>query len=587
MTAAHTTRTGFTIMLVVAVILGTFLRFTLLQEQILLDDEWHSLNQVIDASFTEVLMGFDAKDNTSLPLNIYDWLLLHSFGWSEIGIRLPVLLGGLLGLVLLPLAFRKIAGDRAALIFAFLLAIAPFAVFYSRFSRAYVVIMLLCYLALIFAHRWLTTGEGRAATGMVILGTLAVYSHPLSVIVVAVPFVVLSSVTMLRKSAPGGRAVAVAVVPAGGIKKIASIQGALLIPLGWLMWSAGPGLPWGEGSWSGAGTSDAMTLLSGTTSVPWNISFYGLLLVGLISMFRKYLLLALFCLVTVILYVVALMISRPFGLETGVVVVRYMIVVLPLALSAIAVGVDTLLNLPGKQKGLFGLASHPVVGVCIVGFLVVGLAVAGPLPALYAAPNNFTNHSAYQGSYAPPDPHRSDARHVYPGFSLSINDVPEFYRSLRVRSDIDAIVEYPFDVTNYNNLFYYYQRVHGKKVIAGYSTDRELVGHRAEIPPGDEQIPLRLGRLTADQILSHVADPAALKFRNMVDVTDPVALERSDAGVLIIHKYVMALRFLPGGHDAVRVWYRSSVHVADRYRRIFGLPIYEDGELICFRIEKL
>src|SRR6185436_6880142 len=128
------------------------------------------------------------RDNTSLPLNLYHWLLLRTAGWDELAVRLPAIAAGLIALIALPLGVRKIVGDRAALIFAFLLAIAPFPIFYSRFSRAYSIVMLLSFLALVMAHRWLATGDRRSAAGFIAAGTLGAYTHPLAAIVVAVPF---------------------------------------------------------------------------------------------------------------------------------------------------------------------------------------------------------------------------------------------------------------------------------------------------------------------------------------------------------------------------------------------------------------
>jgi hypothetical protein len=73
----------------------------------------------------------------------------------------------------------------------------------------------------------------------------------------------------------------------------------------------------------------------------------------------------------------------------------------------------------------------------------------------------------------------------------------------------------------------------------------------------------------------------------MVNVTDPAAVERSGAEYLILHKYVMALRFLPrGATDAVPVYYKSVTAIAAAYVRAYGAPAWEDGSMVCFRIGK-
>ena len=74
---------------------GSCLRLYMLSSQILLDDEWLGLNAVIGKSYFEIITKFNPLDNTSLPLNIYSLALFHSFGWSELTVRLPAILAGL------------------------------------------------------------------------------------------------------------------------------------------------------------------------------------------------------------------------------------------------------------------------------------------------------------------------------------------------------------------------------------------------------------------------------------------------------------------------------------------------------------
>lgn len=554
-----------------AVAIGASLRLYLLPSQILLDDEWHGLNQAIGASFSDLLGSADARDNTSLPLNVYHWILLHTAGWTELTIRLPVILAGLLGLVLLPGAARRALGERTALFFAFLLAIAPFAIFYSRFSRAYSIVLLLGFLALLSAHRWLSTGDRGAARAFLSTGTIAAYFHPFAAIVVAAPFVLYYARAMAAAiGVKAGRGIRFGPDPRA-VRRTGLIQAALLVPAVWSWASATANLPWGEGAWSWRGLADAFGLLAGSSS-PWlAVPFYGFLSLGAVALHRRAPLLAGIFGTVVALYIAALTASRPFGLGNGVVALRYAIVLVPIGLVCVAAGID---ELPGRWAPAVAAAT------------ILALFLWGPLPAIYAPPNNFTGHSAYQGSYAPLDPERSEARHVYPGHSVTVGEVPEYYRILRGRGDVGTIVEYPLDVTNYNNLFYFYQRVHGKRVVAGYCPDRGLLGHRAEIPAGDEGVRPRLGILSADQILSHAEDRRMLKFANMADVTDPAALRASGASAVVLHKTVTALRFLPGGHGTATVRYRSVPVIAGRLAAAFGPPAYEDESVICFEMKK-
>lgn len=593
MTAAGDGRARFFLLLAIAVALGTALRLWMLPGQILLDDEWHGLNQVAGSTLVEVLTDFDAKDNTSLPLNLYHWLLLRTVGWSEAGVRLPVLLAGVLGLILMPLAARRIAGDRASLFFAFLLAISPFAIFYSRFSRAYSIILLLGFLALLEAHRWLTTGERGARRRFAVLGLLAAYAHPLAVVALTVPFIVYYAIASRRaRKGPVGSALGVRgkdlVRPSAREVRSAglTIAGALL-PLGWAMAAAKRSLPWGEGEWTLDGMRDAATLLAGTVHPPLAIAFYALAAWGLIVLVGRHPVFVWMAASAAALYAAALTAGSPFGLGTGIVILRYAIVVTPLALLAAAAGFDGLPAGRAGSGGRAGARTRVIAPVAAFAAFATLSFVLGPLPATYAPPNNFTGHSAFQGSYDPPNDEVSEARHVYPGHRIRRAEAPAFYHGLATMPDVRSVIEYPLDVTNYNNVLWFHQRIHRKEVLAGYCAERALLGHRAELPPGSGTAPPRFGLLGADQILSNVPDRSMLRFRNMVDVTDSAAIAASGADFLVLHRYVMALRFLPDGTTTVvPVFYRSVPAIAGACARWFGPPAWESDEIVCFRIGK-
>jgi hypothetical protein len=89
-----------------AFVAGLILRLYLLPGQVLLDDEWHSLYFVGDKPFWSLFIHQDLAANT-IPQNIYHSLMLKTLGWSEMILRLPSLLAGLLGLILFPPSRRS------------------------------------------------------------------------------------------------------------------------------------------------------------------------------------------------------------------------------------------------------------------------------------------------------------------------------------------------------------------------------------------------------------------------------------------------------------------------------------------------
>jgi hypothetical protein len=347
-------------------------------------------------------------------------------------------------------------------------------------------------------------------------------------------------------------------------------------------------LPWEKGKLTWDGVITAATLLSGTVNLPLNVLFFLLGIAGLRWLFKSDALLGWIFLSTTGAYIMVLLISRPLGLNIGAVLLRYMIVTVPSALTAVAVGLERFLAQSQKIKRM-----HRSLSIMAVGCFVGCLYVTGPLPAQHVLPNNFTNHSAFQGSYRHMTWEYSKANSVYPAFSVKADQIPSFYHWLGRQTNSETIIEYPFDICDYNDLFYYYQHFHRKRVIAGYCTDPALNGYGYTVPHDENKSRFSVGALPADMFLNRVADPTKLKFRNMVDVTDPAALLRCHADFIILHKYTVALKIIPGGakvastYDTIRIYYRSTPSLVPKFKSAFGQPVYEDEQIICFRIEQL
>jgi len=407
-----------------ALAFGAYLRLNLLSSQILLDDEWHSINHIVGRSFLDVAKNLNPRDNSTVPFNLYSWWLYQHAHWSEWTLRLPSIVAGLLGLVVLPWMLGTILGRRVAVVFASLLAVAPFLVFYSRFARAYSAAALLGFAVLLLSHQWLKSGRARDAVATVLVGTLAVYVHPASLVAVFVPLAIASGLLIadrLKRGSPPSKTIAASPTSllAGG-----AVLVAVSLPV---LWSLAPGsskLPWAEGAPTLSGVLTALTLISGTASAPLNLLFYALCVAGHVRLFRVAPLLAWIFLGVTGSSVALLLAARPEGIGTGLVLLRYMIVVVPIALTGVAVAIDRTAAWLVKRPEGAGTLAGAAAGAVLAG----GLYLGGPLPPLQRAPNNFTGHSAFQGSYEPVRWDRSDARHVFPAFSLREDEVSPFYR---------------------------------------------------------------------------------------------------------------------------------------------------------------
>jgi uncharacterized membrane protein len=560
----------------------------MLSSQILLDDEWLGPNAVIGKSYFDLLTQFNPVDNTSLPFNIYNLALFHVFGWSELTIRLPMILTGLVSLVVLPLLVKKVFYERVALIFACFLAVSPFLIFYSRYARAYGFVTLCCFSALLLSHQWLTTGRLRYAIGFVIAGWFAICAHVFSVAAVFMPLAIALGVGLAGRFNAAFFLRRQIIAPMRGVFIAAFILTVLLVLLCWPVIRESGRLPWGRGHMTLDAVLNAATLLSGTVNGPLNALFFALVLAGLILLFQRKPLLGWTSLSTIGAYLIIFLASRPTGLDNGAVLLRYMIIAVPVALTAAALAMDYLITRAQRMPGL----SHSLPTLGAAGFLGC-LWAAGPLPALYISPNNFANHSAFQYSYKHSNWEYSREECVYPAFQVRQDQIPSFYNWLAGQSNIAAIIEYPFQICDYNDLFYYYQHFHRKSVLAGYCSDATLLGYFSPTLSSQAAARLKIGRLCADDIFARVAGPKKAAFRNMIDVLDAGALLRGGADFLVLHKYVMALNIMPGGGGAafafgsIPIYYRSVYLLGSRMKATFGPPVYEDAEIVCFQIRRV
>jgi hypothetical protein len=550
-------------------IVGAFLRLYLLPAQILLDDEWHGIVAVLGNNLATILTSYNPNDNSSQPLNIFNYFIYNYAGFSELGFRLPSIISGIASLIVLPMALKKIFNERVAAVFALLLSISPFLIFYSRFSRAYSLMMLLSFLSLLQSYHWLTTGKRSHAAGYISLGSLAVYVHPFAVVAVVAPLVVASAACFFGAVKINKFSGEIAVTWKQ-TAVVALIIGILIMVFSWPMLLNSGQLPWARGRMTLEGVSCALTLLSGTANPPSNLLYYLLAAWGLVSLLSRGHQLGWLFVITVPGYLAVLAASRPLGLENGVVMLRYMIVSVPVTLTLVAVAIE---DIASRLKRKDDFSALPLLGAgCLAGLLFA----SGPLPGLYDTPNNFTNHAAFQGSYHTMNWNRSDAHEIYPAFSVSPQDVSPFYFRLKDRSDVRTIVEYPFDVCDYNDLFYYFQHFHQKKVVAGYCSDSAILGY-------SQSNSSNVGRLSIDDILEGVPR-TKLSARNIIDVADPTSLAKGEVDMVVFHKYLMAPDLSREQRGFVKVDYLSIPVLKLRYQSVFGRPIYEDNQIVCFSV---
>ena len=565
----------FFLLTTLAFLVGLFLRLYLLADQVLIDDEWHGLYYAIGKTPGWLLTHFAIPGATCIPQNLYCWALLKTVGWSELALRLPSLVFGLAALLVFPILIRDLVGRRRAALFALLLAVSPLLVFYSRLCRPYGAVAFLAFASILYGVQWMRSGLLRHAVLYAVAGVFAVYFHLFAVVAVAAP--VLCGISMKiwqtwrRPSVPdAGRVLPAWPALVAILMAMAVAMGALMLPA--LVYSLRS--TFFEVAQAGAFGIPSLVrfavLVSGTGH-PVLCCLFGVALVaGAVDVCRRAPLLG-FTLVSLLpLHLAALALSRPHSSQAAIVLARYCIPMVPAALLLAACGLDALATALAARCGI-----RPSLSGASGFVFAAALALAGPLPQTYVAPNSFTHHGAYQHRYALID--WSESFHselVTEGFTLDTavraSEISPFYRQLAGSPGAAPVVEYPMMIGDHFNPLYYYQRFHRRPVIVGYTTDMHLAGGLAA---GNIY-----GNTYVDQVLSVVGDLDRLRFRNLIAMDDVPGMRVRGVEFVILHqRYEAQLPLVaPPPPDLPRL-------IAS-YRRMLGRPAYEDPQVVVFRL---
>src|SRR5215831_1763134 len=196
---------GLAWLLVMAVLIGIWLRLDQFGAQVLIDDEWHAVHQLSKLALTRMWLDFGHADY-SIPLGLLYAVESSAFGLSESAMRWPMLACGLATLVLFPLYVAPRLGRATAAVFALLLALSPLLMIYSRMARPYAITLLLVWVAHAAFQRFDSAPQDRIVAGAcyAATATLAAWLHPIVVPFVVAPF--LWAGFDLLRSAPGTRA---------------------------------------------------------------------------------------------------------------------------------------------------------------------------------------------------------------------------------------------------------------------------------------------------------------------------------------------------------------------------------------------
>jgi len=554
---------------------GAFLRLWHWSSQIILDDEWHALNFVFNRSFLDVFLQQGMGAN-SIPVNVYSWIIMNTTGWSEPLLRLPSLVAGISALIVIPMLVRRIWGNSIACVFAALLAVSPVVIFYSRIMRPYAPAMLLATASVLLTLIWMQEGRRRDLLISAVCGSLAIYYHLYTAIPVGVPFLVALVAAIKPASHRFGLILASKkpfsnILMAGGIMTV--IDGLLVVIPNVLN-------PWwshGIHDMDKANLQTAVTvlsLISGTRNLVLMTIIMGLFLFGLVVIVRRSRILGIAIVLPFIMFSLVMAVTTQDGSHAGIQVARYGITFFPLSFVAIAVAVvwigESLRAHYSFFQRKYFLASSALV-------VWSPFLATSPLWAIYTAPNNFTNHSAYQYRYDPIQwQQRSPERDLSPGISMEYRNIPQFYFQISQLKTAKGVIEYPMMIGDHMNLYYYYQHFHRLPVVAGFVSDNRY----APVVPGRDFV---YGDWPIDSVL--VGMPEVLRkktsWNTMTDLNDlGVLRSRFKGWLIIVHRDPLSEIYRNNSPDN-----QMSSILVNEMTHAFGIPVFADGQLAAWMIE--
>lgn len=165
-------------------VVGLVLRFATLAEQSLWFDEGLTRNLVVEP-FGRMVSGVVNTENTPPLFYVLTYVSAHVVGSQEVGLRLASALCGTATIAVAYLAGRELAGVRAGLWAAALVAVNPMLVWFSQEARSYALLVLLTSVGLVCFLRTARSGERRALFGWTVVSALALATHYFAIFPIA------------------------------------------------------------------------------------------------------------------------------------------------------------------------------------------------------------------------------------------------------------------------------------------------------------------------------------------------------------------------------------------------------------------
>ncbi len=519
-------------------LLAVYLRLDQFTLQVLLDDEWHVIHQLLFNTPSQLVTTFGHAD-FSIPLALLYWAELETIGLSETGMRWPMMLAGIVFVCVAPLYVRRYFGDRVALLFMLLVAISPRLVTYSRTARPYALTLLISLLAVVFFRKFVDSDKPAFKWGLLyaICAFGSSWLHLVSLPLVLAPFAVYGIPALINGDKKRvGRLLKL------GLGTLAGLLVLVLPPL--------------------LGQPEALTLKTGA-QLPDFQSFYGMLYVwagassaplvfavvvlaalGAGPVWRK-LPICISLLTGLALTLVLILLTQPAWVQYAITLSRYLLPALPLFLLALSVGAirvgDGLFRLAGQS----GRYTAYMLSLALLGYMFY----QSPLQTMLLRPNSNSLHAAYQFDYR--EDHNLVTRYQ--------KDVPvsPFWQTLSaLPPDSVRVAATPFSFESHRWDAARWEQLSGQRVMPGF-----LTGFCGGFWWGE------------------VPNDGRFQFHNVAYLSDPRDMQQRGFDLLVYQK-----PFKLPGEDEAHSLALTAESCRPKIREQFGKPLFEDSWLVVFAL---
>ena len=449
-------RVRFAALLLPPFLVGLWLRLYRSGEQILTGDELHVLKVALAWSPSEIVRSwtwYGADYGVPIAL-LYRALLDAGLVLTEMSLRAPMLACGALLIAVVPWCLRARIGGPPALLLAWLLALSPWLVLYSRLVRGYSPVALLATPTLLaFYGFWLSRDRAsqlRCGAAYALAAALASWIHlPVAPLVLA-PFPLAGLRVLVARG--DDRATLLERLPAlGALAALtALLLGLALLPARESLLAL-RGVHSGGGIPAVAAWLEIVRLHAGTTSPALALLVVAALLRGLLVLWRRDRDFAAYLVGLPLVLIAGLVLLGPDQLEKPIVMGRYLLALLPLGLALVALGLAE----PAAQGRKARVAQ--ATGVFV---LLVAVLASGPLVSRAFRTSSFVHAATF-------------LLFTQPGNRVEAADVPPPYGEAVASSESGTthFVEFPwFNLASH--AFDAYQHHHERPlVVASLSTE--------------------------------------------------------------------------------------------------------------------